>query len=117
MRRTAQDALTQYVQNETSLNLQDEAIERQEEAAEMQLYGTAAGIGGSIGVNKALAAKGTEAAGGGFVSPTGGLGAMSKGANAGAVKSMAPRVAPNNVGGVFLQAEEMTKGLQIQAPL
>ena len=47
MRRTAQDALTQYVQNETSLNLQDEAIERQEEAAEMQLYGTGAGIGGA----------------------------------------------------------------------
>ena len=37
-----------------NLNLQDEAIERQEDAAEMQLYGTGAGIGGAIGVNKRL---------------------------------------------------------------
>ena len=62
MRRTAQDALTQYVQNETQLNLQDEAIERQEDAAEMQLYGTGAGIGGAVGVNKALKAKDAAAA-------------------------------------------------------
>ena len=111
MRRTAQDALTQYVQNETQLNLQDEAIERQEEAAEMQLYGTAAGIGGAYGVNKALAAKGTEAAGGGFVSPSGGLGAMSKGANAGAIESTAVRTAPNNVTGIFSPKSAMAGGV------
>ncbi len=63
MRRTAQDALTQYVRNETQLNLQDKAIEAQEDAAEMQLYGTGMGIGGAYGVNKALATKGAKAAG------------------------------------------------------
>jgi len=111
LRQKAQQGLTAVANLENQRNMQQDALDAQAKAQEMQLYGTAMGIGGAYGVNKALASKGAEAAGGGFVSPSGGMAGMAKGANAGAIESTAVRTAPNNVTGIFSPKSAMAGGV------
>lgn len=58
LRKRAQQGLTAVANLEAQQNAQEDALKMQGKAAETQLYGTAAGIGGAYGVNKALAASG-----------------------------------------------------------
>lgn len=97
LRKKAQEGLTAVANLEAQQNAQEDALKMQAKAAETQMYGLGAGIGGAYGVNKAIAAsKAAEAAAGsaasgtgagsagGFFSPTGGGAALSQSANAGA---------------------------------
>ena len=87
LRKKAQEGLTAVANLEAQQNAQEDALKMQQKAAETQMYGMGAGLGGAYGVNKALAAsKAAEATGsaGGFLSPTGGGAALSQSANAGA---------------------------------
>lgn len=56
LRRKAQQGMEAVARLENQRNMQQSAIDAQEKAQEMQMYGTGMGIGGAYGVNKALAA-------------------------------------------------------------
>lgn len=117
LRQKAQQGLTAVANLENQRNMQQDSLDAAAKAQEMQLYGTAMGIGGAYGVNKALAAKGATdvAAGGGFVSPAGGMGAMSQSANAGAAQSEAVRSTAANVKGIFAPKAGLAKGANASA--
>ena len=55
-RNRAQRGLEAVAKLESQRNMQQDAIDAQAKAQEMQMYGTAMGIGGSYGINKALSA-------------------------------------------------------------
>ena len=77
LRKRAQQGMEAVARLENQTRMQQDAIDAQEKAQEMQLYGTGMGIGGAYGVNKALAAK--DAAG--AVAPKG-ISASTAAANA-----------------------------------
>lgn len=56
LRRKAQQGMEAVARLENQRNMQQSALDAQEKAQEMQMYGTGMGIGGAYGVNKALAA-------------------------------------------------------------
>ena len=77
LRKKSQQAAEAVSRLESQRNMQQDALDAQAKAQEMSLYGTAMGIGGAYGVNKALAAK--DAAG--AVAPKG-ISASTAAANA-----------------------------------
>ncbi len=110
LRRQGLLGLTEAARLETQREIAEKNLESAKKATEMQTLGTGAGIGGAIGVNKALAARGATEAGGGFVSSTGGMAGMSQSANAGAAASEAVRNTAANVSGVFSPAGGLAQG-------
>ena len=79
LRRQGLLGLTEAARLETHREIAEKNLESAKEAAEMQTLGTGAGIGGAIGVNKALAAKKAAGAaagsakGGGLLATPGGV--------------------------------------------
>lgn len=60
LRKQSQQAAETIARLESQRNMQQDALDAQAKAQEMSLYGTAMGIGGAYGVNKALAASGSK---------------------------------------------------------
>ena len=77
-RKRALEGFTQVSNLENQRNVAQDGLDAQAQAQEMQLYGLGAGIGGAVGVKKAMAAK--DAAG--LVAPKG-ISAGTAAANAG----------------------------------
>lgn len=114
-RKRALEGFTQVSNLENQRNIAQDGLDAQAKAQEMQLYGTGAGIGGAIGVKKAMAAGANQAAGGGFVSSTGGMAGMSQSANAGAAASEAVRNTAANVKGIMSPGAGLAKGANANA--
>lgn len=77
-RKRALEGFTQVSSLENQTNVAQDSLDAQQKAQEMQLYGLGAGIGGAVGVKKAMAAKDAT----GLVAPKG-ISAGTAAANAG----------------------------------
>lgn len=114
-RKRALEGFTQVSNLENQRNATQDGLDAQAKAQEMQLYGTGAGIGGAVGVKKAMAAGANQTAGGGFVSSTGGMAGMSQSANTGAAASEAVRNTAANVKGIMSPGAGLAKGANANA--
>lgn len=114
-RKRALEGFSAVANLEAKTEAAQDSLDMQQKANEMQLYGMGAGIGGAVGVKKAMAAGAKQATGGGFVSSTGGAAGMSQSANAGAAASEAVRNTAANVKGIMSPGAGLAKGANANA--
>ena len=114
-RKRALEGFSAVANLEAKTEAAQDQLDMQQKANEMQMYGMGAGIGGAVGVKKAMAAGANQAAGGGFVSSTGGAAGLSQSANAGAAASEAVRNTAANVKGIMSPGAGLAKGANANA--